>query len=124
MEVLALGLRLWIVLVLAAALVGKLWKRAAWREFREMLATIGVPPRLVGATAVAVAAVEATVVALGPWPRTAPVGMAVATGLFLAFTVGVAVVVRRGIAAACRCFGAGGTRLRRLHVVRNAVLAV
>jgi len=124
MEILALGLRLWIVLVLLAAVVGKVRRRAAWGEFRNMLAAIGVPARLVGATAVTVAAVEATVVALGPWPRTAPVGMALATALFLAFTAGVAVVVRRRITAACRCFGAGGTQLRRLHVVRNAVLTV
>src|SRR5690349_25103386 len=48
----------------------------------------------------------------------------VATGLFLAFTVGVAVVVRRGIAAACRCFEIGRASCRERAQISLALGAV
>ncbi len=124
MDTVALALRLWIVLVLLAAVAGKLRGRTAWRQFRDMLSAVGVPGRWVTATGVTVTGVEALCVVVGPWPVTGAAGLAVATALFVAFTAGVAIAVRRGVAAACRCFGASGGQLRRLHIVRNAALTV
>lgn len=120
----ALALRLLVVLVLAAALVGKLSGPVAVREFRVMLRSLGLRGGWVSWAQGGVIAAEAIVVVLGPWPRTGPAAMVVATGLFAVLTGGVAFAVRRRVTASCRCFGGGGGQLRRLHVVRNAVLTL
>lgn len=105
--------------MLAAALVGKLSGPAAVREFQGMLRALGLRGPWAGA---GVIAGEATVVGLGPWSPTGLLAMLVATGLFAVLTGGVAYAVRRRVTAPCRCFGASGGQLTRLHVVRNATL--
>jgi hypothetical protein len=122
MDVVALALRWWIVLVCLAAVVGKLRGRAAVGEFGAMLVAIRVPPRLVLPVGAAIIGAELLVVGLGPWPRTGVAGMAVAVALFAVFTAGVARAVRHRVTAPCRCFGGGGGQLSTVHVVRNAVL--
>ena len=124
MAYLALALRLTLVGVCLAALLGKLRGATAWREFRFTLRDVGVPDRLQFVVAVAIVVAEAGVVALAPWPDTGFVGAVVATALFVALTVGVVHAVRRGSVARCHCFGARGTRLSAVHIARNATLIV
>ncbi|MFD0823666.1 MauE/DoxX family redox-associated membrane protein, partial [Micromonospora zhanjiangensis] len=60
-----------------------------------------------------------------PVAAVSTVGFALATALLAAFTVTVAVVLRRGTPASCRCFGeAAAAPFGRHHLVRNVALTV
>ncbi|NUW31282.1 methylamine utilization protein MauE [Nonomuraea sp. SMC257] len=78
--------------------------------------------------AVLVAALEglvALVVAvplLAGVPDVAAFGLALAFVLLAAFTVAIAVALRRGRRAPCRCFGASAAPLGPRHLVRNGLL--
>jgi hypothetical protein len=50
------------------------------------------------------------------------VGFATAVGLLSVLSVGIAVILRRGVVVRCRCFGAGTEQLGRRHLVRNLAL--
>ncbi|MBL6277301.1 redoxin domain-containing protein [Micromonospora fiedleri] len=109
------------------ALAGKVRNRAAFATFRASLPrTVGVPAARAGALAVAVLAAEAlTVAALlaaVTVPALAPTAFALATGLFAAFTVAVAGMVRRGVREPCRCFGVTERPPGPAHVIRNLLL--
>jgi uncharacterized membrane protein YphA (DoxX/SURF4 family) len=60
---------------------------------------------------------------LGLWTRAAAL---VATGLLASFTVGLALVMARGVEMSCSCFGSAkflcGETVGACHIVRNAVL--
>ena len=53
---------------------------------------------------------------------TTPVGFALATMVMVGFSAGVWLVMRRGVRAACRCFGGAGGPLSRIHLGRNLTL--
>lgn len=55
-------------------------------------------------------------------PRSRPYAFGLAGCLLTAFTIAIAVAVRRGHTAPCRCFGASDARLGPRHLVRNTVL--
>jgi hypothetical protein len=119
---LSLALRVLIAVVCLVAAIGKLSSPGGRRELGRMLARVGVPRRLVRPVATGIVLTELSVAGLAPWPGTALVGMLLATALLGALTVGVTRAVRAGTSASCRCFGARGSRLGRVHIARNAVL--
>ena len=121
MAYVGLALRLTLAAVCLAAVAGKLREPAG---FARMLAEVGVPARLVPATAAAVVGTELAVAGLVLWRPAALAGSLLAAGLFAVLTAGVARAVRRGSTASCRCFGGRGRRFGRDHVVRNATLTV
>lgn len=113
--------RLYILLVLIAAVAGKL---AAMAEFRDTVAALlPIPERAVGATALAVAGAEALAAILlaagGGWARS---GMAGALLLLILFTAAISIALVQGKRVNCRCFGGGGHALSGYDVIRNAVL--
>jgi methylamine utilization protein MauE len=121
-DYLALALRLTLAFVFLAALAGKLSGRQAVAAFGRMLSDLGVPSGLLGLVGGVLVAAEASVFALAPWEATGLVGSLVAVVLLAALTGGVAMAVRRGSTANCRCFGSRRQRLGSVHVVRNATL--
>ncbi|GAA3613563.1 methylamine utilization protein MauE [Nonomuraea rosea] len=119
--------RLLLLTVFALALVSKVSSRRAWGEFAESLRAMAV----VGDTKVPVAAAGAAaaeggviVLAAVPLRWAGSAAFILAAGLLGCLTVAVVMVVRRGNAVACRCFGASQTPLGLSHVVRNVVLVV
>ena len=103
--------------VFALAVTGKLRAPGA---FVASLADFGLW-RARRPVAYAVIAAEAAVVPLAL--LLAPVGLALAALLLLAFAGTIAVTLSRGARPSCRCFGAKSAPLRGAHVARNLVLA-
>ncbi|MGJ6966024.1 MauE/DoxX family redox-associated membrane protein [Streptosporangium sp. G11] len=112
-----------LVVVFLASAASKLRGGRALRAFATSLASM-LPIRGERAlpVAVAVAAAEAVVVLLLVVPPTRDAGFAAATALLVVLTSGVAVVLARGGAQPCRCFGASSTPLSGRHLVRNLLL--
>jgi hypothetical protein len=109
-------------LVFAVSGLSKLAGRRAFDGFvAELRATrlVGARARPVAAAVVAAELAVATALAV---PQTRTAGLAAAAGLLAVLTAGVAVTVRRRVRATCRCFGATGSQLGAVHVVRNASL--
>lgn len=121
MQYVALTARCALGLIFLVAVVGKVRGRDAFREFRRSVP--GLAPGLpAAATSVAVVAAESAAVVLLAVPRTAPVGLALAGAVLLAFATGIRRALRDGRNATCRCFGARPSPFGRVHVVRNLVL--
>jgi hypothetical protein len=134
------------VLVMTAAVFGasagtKLRGPSAFRRFRAAIAATGLVPRFAlpwvtaalavteaGAAAglvVAAALVDspASTVPASAGVLVAQAALAVAAVLTAMLITGVAVVIHRGVAARCACFGAAsGQPLGTRHLVRNIVL--
>jgi hypothetical protein len=111
--------------VFALALVSKIASREAWIAFADSIRAMDVIPRaMTPAAAVATAAGEAGVIVLAAVPvRWAGSAAFVLASLLLGcLTVAVVMVVRRGAAVPCRCFGATETAMGMPHVVRNLIL--
>ncbi|MET7301347.1 MauE/DoxX family redox-associated membrane protein [Embleya sp. NPDC005575] len=129
MEILAVACGSALAVVFAAAAVGKLRNRASYAAFVRALAAVeAVPRRWARACAAAVVAAEAAVPPLlagqyATW-HAGVAGFALAAGLLFAFTTVAAATVIRGAHVECRCFGAGGKPMGRLHVVRNGTLTL
>ncbi|MEV4755974.1 MauE/DoxX family redox-associated membrane protein [Micromonospora sp. NPDC049559] len=121
MSYLALGCRAALALVFGVAVVAKL------RDYRGFVAALAamrlLPANWSGVVApVAVAAEAAVAVLLGSGWR--PVlAFGVAAALLALLTGAVTIVVARGTAASCRCFGRVERPLAVRHVVRNILLA-
>jgi hypothetical protein len=108
-------------------LVSSASKVLAPRAFTRSVQDLGVlPVSLVRPVVALVIAAELAIWTLLAVPGrvTALAGFLVAAGLLAAFSVGIAVAVRRDVRASCRCFGTSTARLGPRHVVRNVVLAV
>ncbi len=134
------------MLVMAAAVFGasagaKLRGPGAFRRFRAAIAETGLVPRFAlpwvtaalvvteaGATVglVVAAGLVDSPAAAGPASAgvlVAQAALSVAAVLTAVLIAGVAVVIRRGVAARCACFGAAsGQPLGTTHLVRNIVL--
>jgi hypothetical protein len=124
MSLLGWTLRLVLVLVLAAAVLGKV--RAGTAGITELAAAVrrmGVREGRARPVAVAAIVAEAAAAVLTAWPATAVAGCAAALVILVGFTGAVARLVSAGAEARCRCFGGGGVRLGRRHVARNATLS-
>ncbi|WP_063762666.1 MauE/DoxX family redox-associated membrane protein [Streptomyces sp. NRRL S-1448] len=129
MDILAVACASCLAVVFGAAALGKLRSRAAFSRFAQSLTTWDLlPAGWVRPCAVLVAASEvAVLLLLLASPLAVPagrVGFVLAAGLLLAFTAGAALMVVRGVRAVCRCFGASGSPMGRLHVLRNGVLTL
>ena len=112
-------------MVFLASAASKLRSGQALRAFAATLAAM----RLVRGAAVlpvasGVAAAEAVAVAMLVVPPIRSAGFAVAAALLAVLTIGVAVVLARGTAVPCRCFGASTAPLSRRHLLRNVALVV
>jgi hypothetical protein len=125
MSYVAVGCRVFLAVVFLLAVTGKI---AGWRAFREFTQSVVglrlVPRRAAAEVAATVAAAEGLAVLLAAIPgRDAGIaGGLWAALLALAFTAVVAVSLRRGQRAPCRCFGASATPLGPRHLTRNTVL--
>lgn len=106
---------------------GKARNRAALHSFRDTLAAVfpGLRPAQVGPIATAVVLAEATTAATVAVPPLAPLGFVLAALLLGGFTVVLASMLRRRLAAPCNCFGPTRRPVRATDLVRNvALLAV
>lgn len=113
--------RLHVLLVLIAAVAGKL---AGMADFSDTIAAlIPLPVPGVHVIAVAVAGAEAAAALLlaagGSWARA---GMAAALILFILFTAAILIALVQGRTVQCRCFGGRGHALSSHDVARNGVL--
>ncbi|MGX7824648.1 MauE/DoxX family redox-associated membrane protein [Actinokineospora sp. 24-640] len=127
MAYLVFAARCLLVLVFAASAVGKLRGRAAFAAFVQATAALApLAGRYSAPLAGAVVAAEVGIVVLLAVPATAAVGLAAALVLLSAFTAAIALALRRGSSAPCRCFGgSGGDRpVGTSDLARNAVLAL
>ena len=120
MEEVRLGCACLIGLVFAVSAIAKL------RDFdgfvRSVPALAPAPRRLVRPLATATTTLESLVPVLLVAPFAAPYGFGLAVVLLAAFTVAIAVAVRRGRPATCRCFGPSSVPIGPRHLVRNGVL--
>jgi hypothetical protein len=124
--------------VFAASARGKLSGRQAYIAYRAGLRQAAlVPERFLPTVAAVLCAAEVAVAAGGlaaaaaatawlPGSRLLSVGaLAAATALTAVLVAGVALVVRRGSASPCACFGSGvGRPLGWMHLIRNLSLLV
>ncbi|GAA3334832.1 hypothetical protein GCM10020358_00780 [Amorphoplanes nipponensis] len=123
MAYVAIGCQGLLTVVLLVATASKIRGARALRSFAASLTEMGlVRPRAAVPLAVAVAAAESATLVLLTVPATRRLGFAAGVLLFAVLTAGVGMVLARGSAAACRCFGASAEPLRRRHLVRNAAL--
>ena len=105
--------------------ITKLRGPGGFRAFRLSVQQMRLlPPGLVGPVAVTVVAAELLIPALLVSRFTVIAGLSGALALLIALTVAVILVVRRGSAAPCRCFGASNVPLGRSHVARNIGLII
>ena len=119
--------RLLLLTMFGLALGSKISSRRAWGEFVESVRAMAVVgDTKAPAVAVATTAAEGAVIVLAAVPLrwAGSASFVVAAGLLGCLTVAVALVVRRGKAVTCRCFGASQTPLGVSHVVRNVLLVV
>lgn len=129
MEYLSFGIRLWLAMVCAVAVLGKVRSRRSFGTFVTSLESaaravplVRAPARFARRLAPPVLAAEIAVAVLSPLPATAVLGCVLAVGLFGMFTAGVGVAVATGADASCACFGRITTKLGWPHVARNTVL--
>lgn len=106
--------------VFAVSAVAKLLDRPG---SSEALAAFSVPPMLRRPAVWGLPVVEIAAAILLVRSGTAAFGAVIALGLLLAFTLGIATVLRRGQAPACHCFGAlSAEPIGRGTLVRNVLL--
>ncbi|MET7464362.1 MauE/DoxX family redox-associated membrane protein [Nonomuraea sp. NPDC005501] len=128
MEYVRVGCAWLIAVVFAITAVSKARDLAGFA--RSLPDLVPVPRALTRPLAVVVAALEGLVALLVAVPLVAGVSGVVAYGLGLAllllaaFTVAIAVALRRGRRAPCRCFGASAAPLGARHLVRNGLLII
>jgi hypothetical protein len=117
--------RLLLLTVFTLALVSKVSSRAAWSAFVvSVRAMLPVGGTLIAPAAMATAATEAAVIVLAALPLrwAGSAAFVLATGLLGCLTIAIVLVIRRGAAVPCRCFGASETPVGAPHVVRNLIL--
>lgn len=125
MPYVAIGCRAALVTVFLIAVAGKVAGRGSFREFVGSVARLRVVrPRAATAAAVVTVSAEALVIVLAASPpRPADLaGCALAGLLAVMFSCAIAVSLRHGNRAPCRCFGRSTTPLGGRHLARNAVL--
>ncbi|MFG1949389.1 MauE/DoxX family redox-associated membrane protein [Nonomuraea sp. NPDC048826] len=116
------GCRVLLAVVFFAAAMSKVRGRRQRAEFQASLEAFGVRPRWRSpATAAVITGELATASLLAP-DVTALAGLGVGAALLLVFTTAISSVLRRGVSASCRCFGASTQPLGRRHLIRNAIL--
>lgn len=131
MHYLSFGIRLWLALVCAVAVVGKVRGRHSVRDFVTSLELtaravplVRAPARFARLVALPILLAEVAAAVLLPLPATATAGGVLAVALFAVFTSGVTIAVATGVGAPCACFGRISSSLGWSDVVRDAVLLV
>ncbi|MFG3437375.1 MauE/DoxX family redox-associated membrane protein [Nonomuraea sp. NPDC047897] len=117
--------RLLLITMFTLALASKISGRRAWGEFVasvRAMAVVGDARAPVAATATAAAEGGVVVLAAIPLRWAGSASFVLAAGLLGCLTIAVTMVVRRGDAVACRCFGASRTPIGASHIVRNVLL--
>lgn len=123
--VVAIGCCALLGVVFVVSAFGKLRSRDALRAFAVSVREMRVlPAGLSRPVAVTVPAAEAIAAALLLTPATATLGAGLALVLLGAFTFGIALVLSRGGAASCRCFGMSDRPFAPRHLVRNGLLII
>ena len=126
MDVVLVSCRGLLATMFLVSVMSKLRSRVAWQAFVASVHELRLlPERSVGPVAAVVMTAEVVSCALlvTPLAATAQAGFGLSSAMLAAFTVVIAVTVRRGLVVPCRCFGVAAAPLRWRHVVRNAVLA-
>ncbi|MFF3920223.1 MauE/DoxX family redox-associated membrane protein [Streptomyces sp. NPDC001852] len=127
MQYFLLGIRCLIGVLFFVSSISKVAGVSAFGEFRASVQRMTAPARLPTAlVASAVVVIEFSVWGLLVVPTTATAisGLLLASLLLTVFATGIVRTLRRGVPAACRCFGSATRPLKRRHVVRNLALAV
>jgi hypothetical protein len=109
--------------VFAVSAASKVRGRPAFRAFSAWIT--GLPVLTTGirrVLALLIPAVEVAIVVLLALPGTVVAGLWLAAATMAVFAAGTLVIVRRGVAEPCQCFGASTTPLQTRHTVRNAAL--
>jgi hypothetical protein len=120
----SLACRLLVAAVFTVSVFAKVHDRSAWRSYSSWLGGLPLRPLHREWAPAALTGSEAAVVILAVVPATASIGLAAASALCLALTIGLAIAVRRGSRQPCHCFGSSSEPLSLLHVTRNALLLV
>lgn len=126
MQYFDIGVRYLLGTVFLTSFLGKAAGRVAYDGFVSSLRATRLLPGLTGVMAPALVTAELTICALLVVPAAPAVtvaGLTAAASLLAVLTVGVTLVVRRGVTAPCHCFGASATVLGRRHIARNGTLA-
>jgi hypothetical protein len=121
----ALGCRAALVTIFLIAVTGKAAGRGAFREFSRSVAAMRViPPRAATSAAAMTVSAEMLVIILAAIPDRAAgaAGCALGATLSIMFSFAIAVGLRRGNRAPCRCFGRSATPLGARHLIRNAMV--
>ncbi|GAB3425396.1 MauE/DoxX family redox-associated membrane protein [Flindersiella endophytica] len=123
MEYVVLACQVTLAGVFLFSFASKVRNRNAYEEFVASVVILRLA-RYRGSRVLALATVaaEAASVILLIVPSTSKAGLALAACLLTAFTTVIAVELRRGSRAPCRCFGASSTPLGLPHLLRNLIL--
>jgi hypothetical protein len=109
----------------ATAAASKTLKAGAFAGFRSSLPRLlAVPRRMAPAVALAVVLVEATIALSVVVPALAVAAFGLAALTMAVFAASIVVMIRRGAAEPCHCFGVSSRPPGRLDVARNLVLLV
>ncbi|MFC0505025.1 MauE/DoxX family redox-associated membrane protein [Micromonospora costi] len=115
--------RIFLGLVFAFSVAGKVHRPAAFRAFRQSVVSLAPPLRGAATPAAALIVVAETASALTlALPVTAPVGFTLSVVLVTAFTAALVVALRTKTATTCGCFGDSGSPVAPRHIARNVVL--
>lgn len=107
----------------AMAAGSKTAKVGAFADFRNSLPRmLPLPRRLVPAVALAVVLAEVTIAVTVLVPGLMVAAFLLAALMLAVFTVAIVVMIRRGSAEPCHCFGVSSRAPGRLDVLRNLVL--
>lgn len=121
-----IGCRCALAVVFAVSAWSKLRGPAAFAAFSRSVRRLGVLSSAgsARAAAVGIAAAEVAVPVLVAPDRTASIvaGYVLAAAMLSAFTVGIALSLRRGDRTPCGCFGRSAVPLGGRHIVHNLVL--
>jgi hypothetical protein len=119
---LAVGCRLLIAVVFLVSVATKLADLPAFVESVRGLRVLPAPLARAGAGAVVAAEAAIVLLLAVPVAATGVAGFGVAVAALVAFGAAIALSLRRGRRAPCRCFGRSTTPLGWHHVVRNGAL--
>jgi hypothetical protein len=122
MDYLRVGCASLIGLVFLASAVSKLRDYGGFT--RSLPALAPVRPGLLQPLAVVVIASEAAVPILLAIPPAMTFGFGLSCCLLCAFSAAIAVALKRGQHAPCRCFGSSSRPLGAGHLIRNAILLI
>ncbi len=111
-----------LLVVFAAAVIGKVQSRSAWAAFVTATGTLLGVRRTRPAWAIGTVLIEGTVVVCLAVNDTAYVGLLLALLALTAFLLVVLSGVIRSVRTSCSCFGSDGTTLGWTHVWRNILL--